>query len=111
MKRTAIYARVSTDTQTTENQIQELKAHAQRQGWTVTKIYQDQGVSGAANRKKRPEFEQMLRDALAKKFDLIAAWSIDRLGRSMQDLGAFLADVHSKNIDLYLHQQHLDTTT
>ena len=45
------------------------------------------------------------------EFDLVAVWSVDRLGRSLQDLLSFLIEVHSSGVDLYLHQQSLDTTT
>lgn len=41
----------------------------------------------------------------------VAAWSVDRLGRSLQDLLAFLGQIHAVGIDLYLHQQGIDTTT
>lgn len=110
-KRVAIYARVSTDSQTTANQIRELKEVAGRSGWSVVKIYKDDGVSGAKGKDKRQAFAQLLRDAMSKEFDVIAAWSVDRLGRSLQDLVGFLGDIHNKGIDLYLHQQRLDTST
>ena len=42
---------------------------------------------------------------------MVAAWSVDRLGRSLQDLVAFLGELHGKGVDLYLHQQGIDTTT
>ena len=110
-RRAAIYARVSTDNQTTENQIRELRQHARRMGWDVVHKYIDQGVSGAKGREQRPAYDQMLKDAVRKEFDVIAAWSVDRLGRSLQDLVVFLGEIHGKRIDLYLHQQGLDTTT
>ena len=53
----------------------------------------------------------MLRGVARKDFDLVAAWSVDRLGRSLQDLVSILAELHAKKVDLYLHQQGLDTTT
>ena len=46
-----------------------------------------------------------------REFDMVAAWSVDRLGRSLQDLVGFLSDLQAKRVDLYLHQQALDTTT
>ena len=110
-RRAAIYARVSTDHQTTENQIRELRLHAKRMGWGVVQKYIDQGISGAKGREQRPAYDQMLKDAARKEFDVIAAWSVDRLGRSLQDLVVFLGEIHGKRIDLYLHQQGLDTTT
>ena len=65
----------------------------------------------AEGRSQRPEFDRLLKDAARKKFDLIASWSVDRLGRSLQNLVEFLSEIHAKKIDLYLHQQGMDTTT
>jgi DNA invertase Pin-like site-specific DNA recombinase len=111
IKKVAIYARVSTDQQTTENQLRELREVAARSGWVVTKEYIDHGISGAKGRDKRPAFDALLKDAVRKEFDVIAAWSVDRLGRSLTDLLGFLDDIHAKGIGLYLHQQGVDTTT
>jgi DNA invertase Pin-like site-specific DNA recombinase len=110
-KRVALYVRVSTDVQTTENQQLDLRAVAARAGWEIIETYADQGISVAKSRKQRPAFDRLLRDASRRRFDLIACWSVDRLGRSLQDLVGFLREVHSLGIDLYLHQQGLDTTT
>jgi len=110
-KKVAIYLRVSTNEQTTENQLRELKQVAERADWDIYRIYEDAGISGAKGRDKRPEFDQLLKDAVRREFDLIAVWSVDRLGRSMTHLIAFLEDIHSVNCDLYLHQQGIDTTT
>lgn len=107
----ALYARVSTDRQTTENQLQELRAVGERLGWEIVGEYIDQGISGAKGRDQRPAFDKLLKGAMRKEFDLIAAWSVDRLGRSLQDLVGFLGEIHSKGVNLYLHQQGLDTTT
>ena len=111
MKRVAIYSRVSTDDQTTENQERELRAVAKRQGWQVVKVYTDHGVSGAKGRDQRPAFNKMFEDAARREFDMVAAWSVDRLGRSLQDLVGFLSELHALKIDLFLHQQGIDTTT
>lgn len=110
-KRVALYLRVSTDEQTTANQRRELEGVAERAGWTIVDIYEDAGISGAKGRGGRPAFDKMLKDATARKFDMIAAWAVDRLGRSLQDLVHFLDDLQSLGIDLYLHQQRLDTST
>ena len=96
--RQAIYSRVSTDHQTTENQERELRAIADRMSWTVVKVYQDQGVSGAKSKENRPAFDALCKDASRRQFDLIAAWSVDRLGRSLQDLVGFLTEVHALGI-------------
>ena len=111
MKRAAIYGRVSTKTQDTENQLRELRKVARRHGWKVTHKYIDHGISGAKGRDQRPEYDQMLKDAMRKEFDVIMAWSVDRLGRSLLHLVSFLDEIHAKRIHLYLHQQGVDTTT
>ncbi len=110
-KRVAFYLRVSTGEQTTENQRRELEQVAKRSGWQVVEIYEDSGISGANGREKRPAFDKLLKDASRREFDLVAAWSVDRLGRSLQHLVAFLGELHALKIDLYLHQQGIDTTT
>jgi DNA invertase Pin-like site-specific DNA recombinase len=110
-KRVAIYARVSTDDQTVENQRRELEAAAERHGWHLVQVFTDKGVSGAKGRDKRPGFDALCAGITRRDFDMVAAWSVDRLGRSLQDLVAFLGELHGKHVDLYLHQQGLDTST
>jgi DNA invertase Pin-like site-specific DNA recombinase len=110
MRKAAIYLRVSTTDQTTANQECELRAVAERMGCDIT-IYRDHGVSGAKGRDKRPAFDKLCRDATKRQFDLVMAWSVDRLGRSLQHLVGFLSEIHALGIDLYLHQQGIDTTT
>src|SRR5690348_11620135 len=83
-KRAALYGRVSTDGQTVESQWLALKAVAQRRGWTVVETYQDNGISGAKGRDKRPEFDAALKDAIRRKFDVLMVWSIDRMGGARQ---------------------------
>lgn len=111
MKRVAVYLRVSTSKQDTENQRRELEAVAARSGWQVVKVYEDAGVSGAKGRDKRPGLDAMLKAVNAREFDMIAAWSVDRLGRSLTDLLGILQSLHDKGVDLFLHQQGLDTST
>jgi DNA invertase Pin-like site-specific DNA recombinase len=111
MKRVGIYLRVSTDSQTTDNQRRELEAVAARSGWEVVDFYEDAGISGAKGRDKRPGFDRLLKDATSRKVNMIAAWSVDRLGRSLQDLIGFLTELRALKCDLYLHQQALDTST
>jgi DNA invertase Pin-like site-specific DNA recombinase len=109
MKQAVLYLRVSTIDQTTANQEHELRAVAERMGVTIVKIYKDHGISGAKGRDKRPAFDALCRAAARREFDMVMAWSVDRLGRSLQDLVEFLSEIHSLRIDLYLHQQGLDT--
>lgn len=110
-RRAALYARVSTDHQTTTNQLRELRTAAKRMGWELDGEYIDKGISGAKGREQRPAFDRMLKAAARREFDVIMAWSLDRLGRSLQHLVSFLGEIHAKGIDLYLHQQGVDTTT
>ena len=86
MGRVVIYARVSTDEQTTANQINELKAWAARASHDVVKVYEDRGISGTKGRDKRLGFDAMLKGAVRREFDIIAVWFSDRLGRSMVHL-------------------------
>jgi DNA invertase Pin-like site-specific DNA recombinase len=110
-KRVAIYTRVSTDGQSVENQRIELRAVAERHGWDIVAEFSDPGVSGARGRDQRPGFDKLLKGATRRDFDMIAAWSVDRLGRSLQHLVAFLGEIHGAGCDLYLHTQGLDTST
>jgi DNA invertase Pin-like site-specific DNA recombinase len=113
MKRAAIYARVSTRNghQDPETQLLALRQVAQRAGWRVVEEYIDHGISGAKGRDQRPAFDRLMKDATRRKFDIIMAWSVDRLGRSLQDLVGFLGEVHAQGGDLYLDRQGVDTTT
>ncbi len=110
-KRAALYLRVSTGEQTTANQRRELKAVAKQRGWDIVAVYEDAGVSGAKGRDQRPQFDAMLKDAVRGKYDILAVWAVDRLGRSLQDLVNSLTELHGAGVDLFLHQQAIDTTT
>ena len=110
-KMVALYARVSTDGQTTENQLQELRKVAKRNGWEVAKEYVDHGISGAKGRDQRPAYDEMLKAVTRKEIDVVMSWSVDRLGRSLQHLIGFLDELQTKKVDLYLHQQGIDTGT
>src|SRR5258708_487523 len=110
-KRVCLYLRVSTDDQTTDNQRRELLAVAKRHNWNIVAEYVDHGISGAVGRDQRPAFDKMLKAATRREIDIIAAWSVDRLGRSLQHLVEFLGEIHAAGVDLYLHQQGLDTAT
>ena len=88
--------------QTPENQIRALCEVASRKGWEIVDQYVDHGVSGAKGRDKRPEFDRLLKNATRRKFDVLMAWSVDRLGRSLQDLVSFLEEIHANGVDLYL---------
>jgi DNA invertase Pin-like site-specific DNA recombinase len=111
-KKVVIYGRTSTTkNQSVDHQLRELREISKRNDWEIVEEYLDKGISGSLGRDGRPSFDRLLKDVNRKKFDGILVWSIDRLGRSLQDLVSFLNDVQSKNIDLYIHQQGLDTST
>jgi len=110
-KRAAIYLRVSTDVQTTDNQRHELEAAAEARGWEVVALYADEGISGAKGRDNRPQLDLMLKDAVRRKFDVVMVWAVDRLGRSLPDLIASMQELHGAKVDLFMLQQGIDTTT
>lgn len=111
MKRVALYLRVSTTNgQNTDNQRMVLEEIAAKSGWDIVEIYEDK-ASGAKGKESRPAYKKLQEDATRRKFDMVAAWSIDRLGRSLQELVSFLNEIQAIGIDLYLHQQAIDTTT
>jgi len=110
MRRAVLYLRFSTIDQTTANRERELREIAARMGCEVVKVYKDHGISGTRGRDKRPAFDKLCRNAARREFDLVMAWSVDWLGRSLQDLVGFLSELHALK-DLFLRQQGLDTTT
>lgn len=109
--RTAIYTRVSTAGQSCAAQEAELRQIAARANWQIVEVYSDHGISGSKSRKDRPALDRLLKDASRRRFDQIACWSVDRLGRSVRDLIDFLQEVRALGIGLYLHQQGIDSTT
>ena len=109
--RAALYLRVSTTDQDTERQERELRSVAAARGYEVVEVYADNGISGSAGRDKRPAFDLLHKDAIRGRFDIVMAWSVDRLGRSLKDLVAFLQELHGAGVELFLYQQALDTTT
>ena len=111
MKRIAIYARVSTDKQTCENQLQELRVIAERMNYTIVAEFVDNGISGMKTRQDRPALDQLMKSATQRKFDMVMCWSIDRLGRSLQNLVEILNELQAMKIDLFFLQQGMDTST
>ena len=111
MKKVAIYVRVSTDKQTVENQLRELHQIAECRGWEVVHEYHDAGISGTKGREARPGLDEMLKDAQRRRFDVVMAWAIDRLGRSLIDLLGTIQTLEACGVDLYLDQQAIDTAT
>jgi DNA invertase Pin-like site-specific DNA recombinase len=77
----------------------------------VAAVFKDQAISGARGQEKRPGLDRLLQAVARREVDLVAAWSVDRLGRSLQDLLGVLGELHAKGCELYLHQQGIDTRT
>ena len=88
-----------------------MQAVAERHGWQVVAVYRDQGISGAKGRDKPPGLDKLMQAVARREVDMVAAWSVDRLGRSLKDLVGVLQELHAKGVDLYLHRQGLDTST
>jgi DNA invertase Pin-like site-specific DNA recombinase len=109
--RTGIYVRVSTDSQTTANQLGELQRVAEQRGWHVVETYTDHAVSGAKARDQRPAFQRLCTDVAQGRVNHVAAWSLDRLGRSSRDVINFISDLPDQGASLYLHKEQLDTST
>ena len=110
-KRVAIYLRVSTTGQTVENQKRELEEAGERHGWEINSPFQGCRVLRRQRQRPAPRPRCPSTGRSPQGVDLVAAWSVDRLGRSLQDLLGTLGELHAKGVGLYLHQQGLDTST
>lgn len=110
-KRAALYLRVSTDGQTTENQRLALEAVAERRGWAVARTYEDAGVSGAKGRDQRPGLDAAMKDATRRRFDVLMVWSVDRLGRSAAGVAAALDELQAAGVAIYADKEAVDATT
>ena len=111
MKRAVLYLRVSKTEQTIDNQRIELERVAAAKGWKIIATFKDEGISGAFGREVRAQYDTMLKQGVRAKFDVVLAWDVSRLSRSLVDLVTTLDELHACGIDLYLHQQAIDTTT
>jgi DNA invertase Pin-like site-specific DNA recombinase len=109
-RRAAIYARVSTGEQTTDNQLLRLREVAARAGFKVVAEYVET-ASGAVGRKPRAQLEVMMEDAARRKFDILLAWDVSRLSRSLNQLVGLFETLRALSIDLILEQQGVDTST
>ena len=109
MKRVGIYARVSQSTGSCERQILELRQVAENHNWTIVDEYIDEGISGA--KRNRPELDRMLKDALIRKFDVVATLELSRLGRNVKNMCEIGDLLKQKNINLFVKNQNIDTST
>jgi len=112
-KRVAFYVRVSTNEQTIENQLKELELLAELEKWDMENItiFQDEGFSGSLGRQERPGFDDLLYRAERGHFDIVAAWSLDRLGREPKDVFELTSLASKKGFTIYLHKDRIDTST
>ena len=106
--RAALYARVSTIDQTTENQVLELRRYVEARGWTVTE-YLDEGISGSKTR--RPALDRLQTDARRRRFDVLVVWRLDRLGRDLKHLILTLDELTALGIAFTSLNEGIDTTT
>ena len=105
-----VYVRVSTQQQTTENQLLELYEVCERNDWTIVDEY-NETVSGTKGVNDRKELDRMLKDASRKKFQKVVVWSVDRVGRSMKHLVSVLSELKDLDVDIYSYKQGIDTST
>ena len=106
----ALYCRTSTtNDQSCERQIYELREVAKNHNWTIVGEYVDEGVSGA--KKSRPELDKLVKDALSRKFDMVATIELSRLGRSVKNMCEIADLLKQKNIHLFVKNQNIDTST
>ena len=107
-RRAAIYARVSTLDQTTENQLRELRHFIKARDWTVRE-YVDEAVSGSTD--TRPALDKLLRDAKRRRFDVLVCWRLDRLGRNLRHLILFLEELNALGVAFVSLAEGIDATT
>ena len=105
----AIYARVSTDEQHTENQLIDLRRYCEAKGWQIYREFVDEAFSGA--RERRPALDQLLADARRRRFDAVLCWRLDRLGRSLRHLVLLVEDLQAAGITFVSLNEGIDLTT
>ena len=108
-KRVCLYARVSRKEMDCTRQLVELREVADNHGWNIVDEYIDSGISGAT--RSRPELDRMLKDAISRKFELVATLELSRLGRSVKNMSDIADLLKSKNIHLFIKNQNIDTST
>lgn len=109
--RAALYLRVSTTKQTTENQRRDLEKMCEAKGWEITKVYEDHGISGAKGRKARPALDELLKDAAKRRFDIAVFWSVDRLGRSTSQVTTAMDEMQIAGVKQFYHKESIDTSS
>ena len=108
LKKVCLYSRVSTNGQTTENQLVELKSLCERNNWEIVEVY-DETISGTKNNDDRPEFKRMMKDLKRREFSMVVTYSLDRLGRKTSELINFLSLCEDYGINLFCWKQNINT--
>ena len=109
MKKVGCYYRVSTKNQTVLNQKLELESLAERMGYEIVAEYKDEGISGAKNRDERPSLNEMMKDAVRGKFEMILCYDLSRLGRNLEELIRIMNEMNSLNINLFFYREAINT--
>lgn len=110
-----IYTRVSTLEQVNEgisldNQLEKIKAYCFARDWEVIDVIVDDGFSGKSL--NRPGIQKIIDMAMGNQFDVIVTYKLDRLTRSVKDLGYLIEDVFNKhNIAFTSVTDNFDTST
>ena len=110
-QKAAIYARVSTSQQNVYQSTFGTQTDSRRFGWRVVAELIDDGFSGAKGRNERPAFDRLFQMVQRREIDVVMVWDVSRLGRHIQDLVGFMKEVQSAGLDLYVHQQAINTQT
>ena len=107
--RAAIYCRVSSDTQTVDNQLLELRSYVATRQWTLAGEFRDEGVSGSKDR--RPALDTLMADARRGRIDVICVWSLDRFGRSLAHVVTAVQELHERGVAFVSLKEGLDLST
>jgi DNA invertase Pin-like site-specific DNA recombinase len=108
-KRVGIYKRISTVDQSVGMQDADLKRYCEQRGLEVYKVYCDEGISGAKDR--RPALDQLMNDARKRKFDIVLVWRFDRFARSTKHLITALEEFRHCGIEFISYQENIDTSS
>ncbi len=111
MEKVALYLRVSTQGQSTDNQRRQLRKLAKLREWEIVETYEDLGISGAKGRDQRPALNELMKAATRREFDRVLVWSADRLGRSTAHVAAIMAELDDMGIKQFYHKEAIDTST
>ena len=107
--RAAIYCRVSSDAQTVDNQLLDLRAYVATRPWTVVEEFRDEGVSGSKDR--RPALDRLMVQARRGRIDVICVWSLDRFGRSLAHVVTAVQELHERGVAFVSLKEGLDLST